>query len=67
MLQYLVTLEKDMFEIFILIISLCCIGIMVYSSAASDKLPPKAKLVCDIWELVENKVDDFTENRVVSY
>ena len=42
-----------MFEIFILIVSLSGILIMVYIHAAARHLPPKAKLICDIWALVE--------------
>lgn len=43
-----------MFEILILIIGIICIGILVYANAAAGPLPPKAKLICDIWESVED-------------
>ena len=52
-----------MFEILVIFLSLCCLGILVYTHSALIELPPKAKLVCEIWAAVEESSKSSSERR----
>lgn len=67
MVTQIFSLERDMFKIFILIVSFFIVRIMAYIHATANKLPPKAKLVCDTWALVENNPERSVEKKQVNY
>ena len=56
-----------MLEILTLTVSILCVGILVYIHTTAKHLPPKAKLVCDVWALVEKDSNSSAENRVVNW
>jgi hypothetical protein len=56
-----------MFEIFILIVSLFIVGMMAYIHATAKELPPKAKLVCELWALVEKSTARSAEKREANF
>ncbi len=43
-----------MFEIVVVLSALCCVGVLMYVHGVLICFPPKARLLCDIWAMVEN-------------
>ncbi len=43
-----------MFEIIVVLSALGCVGMLVYVHATFSRFPPKARLLSDIWAMVEN-------------
>jgi hypothetical protein len=43
-----------MFAIVVTVTALCCVGFLVYIHAVLVSFPPKAKMLCDIWAMVED-------------
>lgn len=51
-----------MFSLFIVVLSLCIVGILVYVHFALVQLPPNAKQLCDIWAIVEDQQINESNN-----
>lgn len=49
----LLLLEREMLEIVFTFISCGMVGAFILYHIKTDRLPPKAQLVCDMWEIVE--------------
>ena len=50
-----------MFSLFLIVLSLCIVGILIYVHFALVEMPPNAKQLCDIWAMVEDQ--EINESR----